>query len=203
MEQKVKNLKCLGCGAPISAQQKRCRYCKREIYISSFSSVLQQSEYDFARLQRFYKESAGQEEQNPDLCNAQGMCYMRLGQYDKAYTMFEEAIRRNFDKSETYFLAAAALMQGKNPFKMMKKDVDRAITLLTDAASIENAPVYYYFLAYLTYDYYGRKFLRAKVPWQVWMQKAVESGLSTDETKELHTFLHTPQPDALKIENRY
>lgn len=202
MEQKIKDLKCLGCGAPISMHQKRCRYCKREIYISSFSSVLEQSEYDFARLQRFYQESAGEGEGAPDLYNSQGMCYMRLGQYEKAYSSFEEAIRRNFDRSETYFLAAAALMQGRNPFKMLKKDVDRAITLVTDASSIENAPIYDYFLAYLTYDFYGRKYLRSKVPWQVYLQRAGENGVSVDEISELHAFLHTQQPPALKTGGR-
>lgn len=202
MEQKIKNLRCLGCGAPISMSQKRCRYCKREIYISSFSSVLEQSDYEFERMRRFYKKTAGEQIEDPELDNSQGMCLMRLGWYEQAYEMFEKAIRKNFDRSETYFLAAAALMNGKNPFKMLKKDVDRAITLMTDAVSIENAPVYYYFLAYLTYDFYGRKYLRSKIPWQEYMQKAVESGINEGEIAELHSFLHTEQPNALKIRGR-
>ena len=197
MEQKIRNLKCLGCGAPISPDQKRCRYCKREIYISSFSSVLQQSEYDFERTRRFYKEREGQEDQ-PGLDHAEGMCYLRLSMYDEAYACFEKAIRKNFDDSETYFLAAIALLKGKNPFRLLKKEVDTAMTLVKDALSIEAAPIYYYFLAYLTYDYYGRKLLRAQVPWQTWLQKALEAGVSQGDREEFHKITHTKEPDAFR-----
>ena len=63
----------------------------------------------------------------------------------------------DFDDSENYFYAAVCLLEGKKAIFIDKSTITQIETFINDAISIESKGVYYYFMAYIKFDYYKRK----------------------------------------------
>ena len=115
-------------------------------YLSSYSGALEGNEKD------------------PAINSAMGMCSLKLGLYDRARTHFEVAAMGNINNSETYFYLAIALLQGKKPYTQTLDTVRKCSEYVTAAIRLEPRGVYYLLLAWITADFYERKFLRPPMP---------------------------------------
>ncbi|AWY98613.1 hypothetical protein [Blautia argi] len=62
---------------------------------------------------------------------------------------------------------------------------------------IENLGIYYYFWAYIKYDYYTKKFLNTSPTWQELILKAQEIGLSETDVEQLYLILGIDRPSCL------
>lgn len=110
------DLRCPGCGAPVSIGETTCNYCYRPVIISTFNSVYGMSISDVKKYAGVYRNVLAQNPDNTELNNSIAMCYLKLKLYDKAQFAFAKAIEDNFDNSETYFYAAVSLLKGKKLF---------------------------------------------------------------------------------------
>ena len=122
---------------------------------------------------------------------------MKLGMYDEAYEAFSEEIRNDFNDSEAYFCAAAAILRGKKPFLTSRAAIDRAENMLRSACAAETRGIYLYFLAYIRYDYYERKRLNVSPSYREYLEAANSVGVSEDDIDLLFKMLTVERPKCI------
>lgn len=126
------------------------------------------------------------------------MCYLKLGMYDKAAEAFDKALENNFDNSEAFFYAAICRLGGKKANIIKDRGIINKIEEYIQAAlMIEELGIYYYFWAYIKYDYYKRKFLNTTPTWQELLEKAQKTGLSPTDVEQLYAILKVDRPSCL------
>ena len=138
--------------------------------------------------------------ENPDdtgLNNSIAMCYLKLKLYDRALPAFEKAMEDNFDNSETFFYAAICLLKGKKAFLAPRTDIDKIQEYIEAALMIEPRGIYYYFLAYIKYDYFSRKFFNTSPTYQEALTLAQQAGVSEFDIEQLFLILNVDKPDCL------
>ena len=187
MAQQVIDLNCPGCGSPVGAGQKECNYCHRPIYISMFNSVFNMK---MSELKKDLDINPGSQKANYSIA----MCYWNLKLYDKALPAFEKAIEDNFENSESLFYAAVCLLKGKKAFAASRADIDKTLEYINAALMIEPRGIYHYFLAYIKYDYFERKYLNIKPDWKETLQTATDAGVSDADIEQLFMVLNVSQP---------
>ena len=202
MAQQVIDLNCAGCGAPVSTGQKECNFCHRPVVVTTFNSVYAMAMPDVNKFANEYRNTLSKIPENQIKNNSMGiiaMCYLKLKLYDKALLTFEKAIEDNFDNSETFFYAAVCLLKGKKAFVTPGADVRKAIEYINAALMIEPRGIYQYFLAYIKYDYFERKYLNTTPNWQATLQMATDTGVSDADIAQLFEVLQVEMPECLKV----
>jgi len=195
----VINLNCAGCGNPVSTADKECKYCRRPIVISSFSSAYSM---DIPLLNQYVKRDRQALKDNPDnqeLNTSIAHCYLKLKMYDEALFSFKKAIEDNFDNSETYFYAATCLLKGKKAFVTSRTDIDKTMEYINSALRIEARGIYYYFLAYIKYDFFERNGFNIEPNWEATLQIATQSGLLQADLIQLSDILQVTMPECLAV----
>ena len=171
-------LQCPGCGARVSIDQKECDFCHNPVTISSFNSVASMTPLQANKYAASYKQTLREDPDNKAVNTSIAFCYLKLRMYDEAYNAFSKAIVDNFDNSETYFYAAICLLKGKKAFLQSRPEIDKILELMNAATMIEDRGIYYYFMAYIKYDYFKRKFLNTTPNYKDYLAMAKAKGYS-------------------------
>jgi tetratricopeptide (TPR) repeat protein len=195
----VIDLNCPGCGAGVSTADKVCKFCRRPIVISSFNSVSSLSPLELNKYASAYRKTLAENPDNQEINGSIAMCYLKLKLYDNAIKAFEKAVEENFDNSETFYYAAISLLKGKKAFVTQRADIDKAVEYLNAAIMIEPRGIYHYFLAYIKYDYFERKYLNITPNWQETLQTAIQSGVPAADIGQLAEVLSVEMPPELKV----
>ena len=182
MAQQIIELNCPGCGARVSTGQKECEWCHKPVVITTFNSVYSMPAPEINKYANAYRKALG------------AMCYLKLKLYDKALQSFEAAIEDNFDDSETYFYAATCLLNGKKAFLAPREKIDKAIEYIDAANMIEPRGIYYYFLAYVKYDFFERKYLNTSPNYRDCLIQARNLGTSEYDINMLFDVLNVSPP---------
>lgn len=196
MSQQVVDLKCPGCGNPVSSRDKTCIYCGNPVMITSFNSVADMSMPLLNKYVNSYRAGLAKED-NPEIQNAMGICYLKLKLYDKATSAFDSAIEENPDNSENYFYDAVSLLKGKKAYLSLRPVIDKIEEYIQAALSIEPRGIYYYFWAYIRYDYHKRKFFNVSPEYSEILLMAEEAGVSEYDKDMLYNMLNVNRPDCL------
>ena len=197
MAQQIIELTCPGCGDRVTTDQKECKYCHKPIVISTFNSVYSMPVPEVNKYANEYRKALNDNPENKDLNTSIAMCYLKLKLYDKALQAFEKAIEDNFDNSETFFYAAICLLKGNKAFLVQRPAIDKIEEFINAALMIEPKGIYYYFWAYIKYDYFHRKFFNTKPSYQEALQLSVDNGVSAFDKEQLFSILSVPKPDSL------
>lgn len=195
MSQQIVEINCPGCGARVTTGQNECEWCHQPIVISSFNSVYDMPMPQVNKYAGAYKKALAENPDNTELNNSIAMCYLKLKLYDKALPAFEIAMEDNFDNSETFFYAAVCLLRGKKAFLAQRADIDKAIEYINAALMIEPRGIYYYFLAYIKYDYHERKFLNTSPSYKECYQLSSDAGTSDFDIDMLYNILGVSNPN--------
>lgn len=195
MATQVIDISCPGCGAPVSTSQEVCEYCNRPVVISSFNSVSSMTGLELNKYVSSYKKSINDNPDDRSLNMSIALCYMKLKMYDEAYQAFSKAIQDNFDFSDSYFYAAVCLLKGKKAFLLSRPEIDKILELMNAATMIEERGVYFYFLAYIKYDYFKRKFLNTTPNYKEYLALAKSHGCSPTDVKTLFEMLGVDNPN--------
>lgn len=197
MSHEVVELTCPGCGARVSTGQKECEWCHKPIVITTFNSVYNMPLPEVNKYAGTYRKALRDNPDNVDLNKSIAMCYLKLKMYDKALASFEKAVEDNFDDSETYFYAATCLLNGKKAFLNQRPTIDKVLEYLDAAIMIEPKGIYYYYMAYIKYDYFERKHFRTSPNYMEVLQMANDAGLSEFDIEQLYTILNVARPNCL------
>jgi tetratricopeptide (TPR) repeat protein len=147
-----------------------------------------------------YRKELVNNPDNKDFNTSIAFCYLKLKLYDKAFPAFEKAMEDNFDNAETFFYAAVSLLKGKKAFVAPRADIDKALEYTNAALMIDPKGIYYYFLAYIKYDYFERKYLNIAPKWEDDFVTALEAGVSHDEVIQLYEILQVEIPERLAVD---
>jgi tetratricopeptide (TPR) repeat protein len=199
----VIDLNCSGCGGSLTPDMTSCKYCGRAIVISSFNTLSALNPLQLKAMAKSIEQgncatalSENGADGNEGNANfALGGCYLKLALYDKALEKFENAIDEEYNNSEVYFYAAASLLKGKKAFLTPMANIKKAIEYTEAALMLENRGIYHYFLAYIKYDFYSRKYLKIAPSWQEEYTEACNIGTSESDIQELFNLLKVPKPE--------
>lgn len=195
----IVELTCPGCGARVDTGQKICSFCHQPIVISSFTSVKDMKSPELGKYTKAYQNALAEHPENGDLQKSIGICFLKLHLYAKALPAFELAMEENMDDSSVFFYAAACLLGGKKPFLQSLPVIRRAEEYLDSAIMLEPLGIYYYFEAYLRFDYYQRKHLKVLPGWQETFEMARDMGLSRTDVQQMYEVLGTEMPAELEV----
>ena len=196
MSYSVEDLKCPNCGFPISIGQKECP-AGHPINITSFNSVNTMPAPLVNRYVNFYKKGLADDPENQEINKSIGICFLKLHLYAKALEAFEKAIVDNFDDSESYYYAAVCVLGGKKAFLNPRGNIDKALEYIEAAIMIEPRGIYYYFMAYIKYDYFARKSYMTSPDYRECLNNAVGVGVPEADIQMLYATLNVGRPDCM------
>ena len=193
-------LNCPGCQAPISQDMKNCPYCGRPVIITSFNDVNKLSNLDLNKYQLSISKNIALGKGNTENNEVSlGFIFLKLKLYQKANEHFAKAMETCFDNSELYMAAAVSALEGKKAYLTLRPKIDEAERYLNIALEIEPRGIYYYFLAYLRYDYFCRKGFKVSPNYVEYLNKAKSVGVSYTDVNTLFGMLGVPVPDSIKL----
>lgn len=195
MSHTIIEINCPGCGARVSTGQSECEWCHKPIIISTFNSVYSMSAPEISQYAVAYKKALSENPDNQDLNNSIAMCYLKLKLYDKALQAFEKAMQENFDNSETFYYAAISLLKGRKAFLLNRHEIDKIEEYINAAILIEPRGIYYYFLAYIKYDYFNRKYFKTSPTYKEALKLAKQQGFSSYDSEQLFNILGVEKPN--------
>ncbi|MBR3600643.1 MAG: hypothetical protein IKL53_12335 [Lachnospiraceae bacterium] len=185
MSYQVVELNCPGCGARISTGQTVCEWCHRPVLVSTFNSI---NDMPAPTLTDMNANKIDNVELSESKVAA--IKYLKLKKYDKAVECFDKAIEENFDDSEVYFYAAICCLQGKKAFVASRNVINQILEYINAAIAIEPKGIYYYFEAYIKYDYFHRKHFRITPDYTECIEMAKNAGVSEYDINELYSILN-------------
>lgn len=197
MSHQVVELECPGCAASISTSTKTCPKCFRPIVISTFRSISNMSPLDLNKQASAYRKAMVGYPDDEKLNMSIAFCYLKLKLYDKAISCFEKALEENFDNADVYFYAAVAMLKGKPAFMASKTVINKIEEYLNAAVMIEPKGIYYYYWAYIQYDYYCKKRFNAVPGYKKLLEEAAMGGYSENDVEDLFQLLGTSRPDCM------
>lgn len=186
-------LECPGCGRPVNADQKFCS-CGAPLNIISFATLASMPMPMVSKYANSYRKALTLDASNTSISNSLAMCYLKLRLYDKAIEAFDKVIADFVDNPETYFWAAVALLRGQKAFYASRDDIDKAIEYINAAILLEPKGIYYFFMAYIKYDYFERKCLNTTPTYKELLTMVANAGVSDQEKELLFTTLNVPVP---------
>ncbi len=196
---KVLELECPGCGRPLSTDMRECPACHRPVVITSLSTVDSWSMVEINKYASTYQKALANDPANNKVNGALAMCFLKLKLYDKSIAAFDKAIIDNFDNSETYFWAAVAILKGRKAFVCPRSEINKAEEYLNAAIMLEPKGIYYYYWAYLRYDFYSRKFLRIQPDYKTLVALAIQNKVAIGDVDQLFTILGVEIPEAIRV----
>lgn len=193
MAYQVMHLTCPGCGEPVEPGMKECPNY-HPLNISSFNSVASMPLPMVNKYANTYKKRLAENPYDSLSNESIAFCYLKLKLYDKALEAFEKAVEENFDNAELYFYAAVCLLEGKKAFLQQRPTIDKVIEYINAAIMVEPRGIFYYFLAYIKYDYFKRKFLNVSPNFQETLGLAREYGYTDIDADMLFSVLGVEKP---------
>lgn len=125
---------------------------------------------------------------------AVGLECLRRGRHGEAVAEFAHALAGDPSNPDAYHLAAVAQLGGRKAFLASLQCIRETEGLIHAALGLEDRGEFHYFLAYIRYDYYARKFLRPPAPWQLSFDAAWNKGLTHTQIDSLFTLLSVENP---------
>jgi tetratricopeptide (TPR) repeat protein len=194
-------VKCQQCGDSYGADKlingEICPTCDKPYQIKNYKTVAampppQVNKY-IAAIQTQLAANPGDKQLNGSL----GICFLKLKLHDKALPFFEKAMEDNFSDPLPYFYAAVCLLKGKKAFLAMRPEIDKMESYLNAAIDLEPRGIFYYFHAYIKYDYYNRKCFKTSPTWQEVLANARNAGIDEDDVSEFYQLTGIERPDCL------
>lgn len=197
MEASVVELTCPGCGSRVTTGQTECQYCHAPIVISTFNSVSDMSLSMLNKYTRTYRQGLTDNPDDQKLKKSLAMCYLKLGLYEQAANAFADAVKENFNDSESLFYAALTALKGKKAFLAGRAAINQSEEYINAALMIEPKGIYYYFWAYVKYDFYARKHFRTSPSYAEMLSQAQVAGLADNDVLQMYKILGVSRPVTL------
>ena len=194
---KVLAFNCPGCKQPVSTDQVKCRFCKRQIVIQRISDVQAMPAAEMSNYMNTYKSIVAENPAHKGLNGALAVCYINMKMYDKALDVFNKIMDDNVDNPDMFFNTAVCHLRGKKPFQCQRSDIDAAIKYVNAANSLQPNAMNHLFLSYIKQDYFERKYLQVSPSWRDELETAESYGANEATVKELGAALNVQLPEEI------
>jgi pentatricopeptide repeat protein len=194
---KVLALNCPGCKQPVTTDQVKCRFCKRQIIIQRISDIQAMPAAERSDYMNTYKSIAAENPAHKGLNGALAVCYINMKMYDKALDVFNKIMDDNVDNPDLFFNTAVCHLRGKKPFQCQRADIDAAIKYVNGANSLKPNAINHLFLSYIKQDYFERKYLQISPSWRDELEAADSYGANETTVKELSDALNVQLPEEI------
>jgi tetratricopeptide (TPR) repeat protein len=195
-------LKCGGCGADVLENQlengEMCPLCGQAARIKHYQTV---AAMPLPQVQKYQAAFQAQIAANPNdntINSSLAFCFLKLKLPEKALPFFEKAMTDNFSDPNLYYYAALCLLKGKKAFLTMRPEIDAIERYLDTAIGLEPRGIFYYFQAYIKYDYYSRKFFKTSPTWREALQEANDAGVTANDITEFYQIAGVERPECLQ-----
>ena len=86
---------------------------------------------------------------------------------------------------------------GKKAFLNQRTTIDKALEYINAALMIDTKGIYYYFMAYIKYDYFERKHFTTSPNYRECLTMANNAGLSDHDIEQLYEILNVARPETI------
>ena len=194
---KVLAFNCPGCKQPVSTDQVKCRFCKRQIVIQRISDIQAMPAAEMSNYMNTYKSIVAENPAHKGLNGALAVCYINMKMYDKALDVFNKIMDDNVDNPDMFFNTAVCHLRGKKPFQCQRSDIDAAIKYVNAANSLQPNAMNHLLLSYIKQDYFERKYLQVSPSWRDELEAAESYGANEATVKELGAALNVQLPEEI------
>jgi len=157
--------KCPQCGAPAKMGATRCDYCGAEFVVTSLAELGRLNEGGVRKYLTAYNEVLRCGPDNIEVNCAMGICYLDLGDYDRASKHFERAVDQMPTSSDPYYYYALALLGGRRAKLLQLREIKRIEQHLKTAIQMDpDGSKPYYLWALVRHDYYVQNGLTEPLP---------------------------------------
>jgi tetratricopeptide (TPR) repeat protein len=125
---------------------------------------------------------------------AAGEQHLSLGLRREAAEDFALAATNDPANPAAYYLAAVALLDGAKAFRASLQRIREIEQLIRAAIELDDRGIYHYFLAYLSHDYYERKYLKPVGSWRAPALEAAKRGVTREQIDGLFSMLSVDNP---------
>jgi tetratricopeptide (TPR) repeat protein len=133
------------------------------------------------KLARSYEKDSSSQDAKQSLA----LLFLRLGQYERAQKMIDEAIYEDPGNDELYLVQGIIALGGKKPFLCTRQIINLALKSANTAFSIREAASYKFFSAIVKYDYFHRKGFLIQPNFIEDLQEVNAIGLASGDKDEL------------------
>jgi tetratricopeptide (TPR) repeat protein len=194
-------IKCGACGKVLEIAQlvngEVCPVCDEPARIKHYQTLAAMPLPQVNKYVAAFQTQIAETPNDNSLSFSLGLCFLKLNLHDKALPFFEKAMADNFADPAPYYYAAVCLLKGKKAFLAMRPEIDAIEKYLDAAISIEAHGIFYYFKAYIKYDYYSRKFFKTSPTWQEALEAAQEAGVSESDCEQFYQILGVDRPSCM------
>jgi tetratricopeptide (TPR) repeat protein len=194
-------LKCGGCATDVLESQLEngeiCPLCGQAARIKHYQTVASMPLPQVQKYQAIFQAQIAANPNDNTLNSSLAFCFLKLKLPEKALPFFEKAMADNFSDPSLYYYAAVCLLKGKKAFLAMRPEIDTIERYLDTAISLEPRGIFYYFQAYIKYDYYSRKFFKTSPTWQEALLNAKNSGLAANDITDFYQITGIEKPECL------
>ncbi len=191
-------MKCPYCGAAVTTETKTCEYCSNPVVIQDVKEIKKFTPVQINKYVSAYKETLAANPKDKLVNGSIAFCFLQLKLYDKAIEHFELAIEDNFENSDTYYYLCIAKLKGQKAFTTPRSEIDKILEYIHAAQQIEPKPIYYYFEAYIKYDFFKRKFLNVPPKYEDLLGTAKSTGLLPEDADAMFAMLGVEKPVQLQ-----
>ncbi len=191
-------IKCTKCGYEavydINGPSVKCKYCRNPIIPKNYAEAVEVPPVERGKQIAQLNRLAGENPNEADIVFALGLFYLANMGYSFAAIQFRKAIALDPMRAEYYYYLAISLLDGKKPFSHPTATIREILENITLAEGIAPCGIYYYFHAFVTYDFFERKYLR-NIPTSAQLkQQATAFGVTSNEITTLFNMLKIPRP---------
>lgn len=193
--------KCLGCGAFHTEDElikgEICPTCDGPYFIKNYETMESMPPPQFNKFMTTIQTQLAENPTNQQLNGSLGICFLKLKQFERALPFFEKAMADNFSDPNPYYYAAICLLKGKKAFLAMRPEIDAMETDIDTAISLDPRGIFYYFKAYIKYDYFSRKSFKTSPTWQEALASAKNAGVTADDIAGFYRLTGVERPNCL------
>lgn len=148
-----------------------------------------------SRIQTLLRSEARKKREDDNEDIIKGIRFLNKRMYKQALSCFENVILENISEPQAYFYAAIAKMEGKRPFLLSRAMINEVESYIESANAYGECGLYFYFQAYIKYDYFAKKMLKAIPTHDELLARARGLGVSESQVNELFELLNTQRPE--------
>lgn len=199
MESKL--LQCPSCFCTISPDQDVCEFCGNKIVVESISDLANVTAESLRNYGRSYQKNIDSGVGDKmEMEGALAFVFLKLKLYEKAELHFSQAVDDFCSNPDLYYGWAISILRGRGAYGCYRETIDEAISYLKAALSIEKKGIYYYFLAFLTFDYFYAKGFHVTPSYNDYINMAIEThNLTRADINQLYELLNVNCPNELRL----